>query len=168
MIQIIKISKKKKTIKKSLNIISEARKLLKKYKVVKEILKDYGYDKDIIDGIPISFSDEIDVTAKTIDGKIYLSEGLMSKSMNTIMRYLVHEIVHVFQHAKNEGKKQKEYREYLDDPDEREAFARQIQFHAQTKGKSSAEKYVKDLIDFHEISSDKKEDLENSLLNGLA
>ncbi len=168
MIQIIKVSKNKKTIRKSLNIISEARKLLKKDKVVKEILKDYGYKKDIIDGIPISFSDEIDVTAKTIDGKVYLSEGLMRKNMNTIMRYLIHEIVHVFQHAKNEGKKQKEYKEYLDDPDEREAFSRQIQFHARTKGEDKAKKYVKDLLNFHKVNPSKKEDLENSLLNGLA
>lgn len=92
----------------------------------------------------------------------------MRKNMNTIMRYLIHEIVHVFQHAKNEGKKQKEYKEYLDDPDEREAFARQVQFHAKTKGRKSAEKYVKDLMDFHKINPEKKKDLENSLLSELA
>ena len=40
--------------------------------------------------------------------------------MNMIMRYLIHELVHVFQHEKNEGKTQKKYKEYLDDPDEKE------------------------------------------------
>ena len=80
--QIVKISKKtkgKKIIRKSLRILSEAKKLLKKDKIVKEILKDYGHDKDIIDGIPVSFSDEIEVTAKTIDGKIILNSNLIKK-----------------------------------------------------------------------------------------
>ena len=87
--------------------------------------------------------------------------------MNVVMRYLIHELVHVFQHEKNEGKVQKEYKEYLDDPDEREAFSRQIQFHANTKGERVARKYVKELLDFHKVPESDKKELKKTLLKEI-
>jgi hypothetical protein len=99
------LAKKETSIESQIEVISKIKKFLKKDKVVHDICKDYNKDISDIDGISISFEKKLDVTAKTIDGKVFLNTSLMDEKFEIICRYVVHELTHVFQHMKKEFSK---------------------------------------------------------------
>jgi len=152
------LAKKETSIESQIEVISKIKKFLKKDKVVHDICKDYNKDISDIDGVSISFEKKLDVTAKTIDGKVFLNTTLMDEKFEIICRYVVHELTHVFQHMKKEFSKNKDKRkkEYLDRPEEIEAFQNQIKFDAKVRNKEKAIEYVDGLLDYHKIN-DKKE-----------
>lgn len=151
-----------------LEILSSLRKELKKDPTAIKIVKEYNQDMDILDGVPIDISNEIDVSAKTVNSRILLNKKLLKEPFEIIMRYLVHELVHVFQHFELEGKDDPyEGYDYLDRPDEIEAFQFQIEFDKNKRGEEDAVEYVEDLLEYHDIPDSDKEDKKEELLERI-
>ena len=78
---------------------------------------------------------------------------------------MIHELTHVFQHIDNEGKKQKHYEEYLDNPHEQEAFSVQLEY--QEDREKNVVKYLRDLMKYHKIPKRKEEDILNKLTENV-
>lgn len=163
---IIVIAKKKNNvIQSSIELLSKIKDNLKTSDIAKSICLEYGFDESIIDGIPISFSDDLDVSAKTINSKIELNSSLLNDSFEVVMRYAIHELVHALQHMKREGKGDPyKNKEYLDRPDELEAFQYQVEFENQAIGPDEAKEYVDELVDYHDIPDSEKETKKKELM----
>ncbi len=146
--------------------IKNIRKFLLSNEIALEICREFGYDKDIFLGIPISFSDDLDVSAKTTNGEMFVNTQLISEGYDIMLRYVVHELVHVFQHAKNKSKSDPYPGEdYLDRPDEIEAFQFQIEFDDEARGERSVVEYVEELLDYHDIPEKEKNEKAEELMD---
>jgi len=89
----------------------------------------------------------------------------MKKSFKIIMRYVIHELVHAIQHVKDYGEKQNDKKkDYLNRADEIEAFQYQVKYDKKHRGKEKTEKYVDGLLDFHDLSADKKEEKKEEIM----
>lgn len=154
---ILTAKKKKKidSIENQIEILADIKNFLKKDKVVKEICKEYNRKIEDLDGVSISFDPKLDVTAKTVDGKMFLNTSLLDEKFEIICRYVVHELTHVFQHMKKEFKKPDLGRResYLERPEEIEAFQNQIKFDANERSEEEVEKYVDGLLRYHKINN---------------
>jgi len=155
------------SIEESVKLIKQIKDELKNNDVAIEICKEYGFDSEIIDGVVIKF-DDIKTSAETINGEMVLNNELIKEEFEVMMRYPVHELVHVFQHMEREGSGGDPYEnyEYLDRPDEREAFKAQIKYEKQERSEEEAEEYVDELLDYHEIPEPEKEEKRIDLLGG--
>ncbi len=126
-----------------------------------EKCKEYKRDPSFIDEVHISF-EPLDVSAKTVNGKIFINEKLLHGDEEERMRYVIHEAVHVMQQedGKVDGKSDKDY---LDDPNEQEAFKTQISYMADHENPEEVQKYIEHLLDHHNIEGrergEKKEKL---------
>ena len=146
--------------------LSNIRAYLLKNDVAEDICKEFGFDKNILYGVSISFDSEIDVAAKTTDSKMLLNTSLLDEKFDIIMRYVIHELVHVFQHIKREGIDDPyDGMEYLERPDEVQAFQFQVEFQEDFSGENDAKEYVDDLIEYHEIDDNQKDDKKEELLD---
>ena len=153
---IYKEASKKHSVKKKLKTIEKIKKFIYKDSFFEDLFADYNKDIGLVEEIPIDFVSDLDVSAQTVNGSIKLNQKLMSKPFSLIMRYVVHEMVHVFQHMdglKDDGKK----KNYLDNKDEVEAFQKQIEFDANNNGNSKAISYTKKLIKFHKYPKAKRD-----------
>ena len=165
---IVVIAKSEKNILNDINeILSEIRQSLKENEIAQEICKEQGFDIDIIDGIPIEFEEDLDASAKTVDSKIRLSTSLLDEEFEIIMRYAIHELVHALQHMRLDNFESYDDLDYLDRPDELEAFQFQIAYDAQERGEDEAIDYVEDLIEYHEIPEDDKLSKKEELLEKI-
>lgn len=163
----LKVAMKSK-IEEKQKLFAEIRRHIKNSDIAKECLKEKKIGPWIFDAFPLDF-DEIDVTAKTINGTIYLNPKVLKMDFNIVMRYVIHEFVHVLQHIneeKNGDKKSDKDQEYLDRDDEIEAFQKQIKFDAKVRGPKAAEKYVDELLEFHKIKDRKEKKNKKNLLLG--
>ncbi len=152
-------------IQESIELLSRVKAELKSNDIAKEICREHGFTIDIIDGIPLDFSDEIETSARTTNSSIELNSRLMSEEFEVIMRYAIHELVHALQHMKMEGMEAFEDDTYLDRPDELEAFQYQIEYESEVMGKEVAEEYVENLVEYHEIPPEVKEEKKDELLD---
>jgi hypothetical protein len=158
-------ARQKRSLQYKTELLSKIRRLLKKDDICLQICSEFGHEPDILDGIPIEFDSKLDVSAKTINAKIYLNDSLLDEAFKVIMRYVVHELVHAFQHMnKISMKDEHKEKDYLDRPDELEAFQVQIKYDAKHRGKDKAEEYVDDLIEYHEIPKKQKEEKKEELM----
>ena len=164
MIKVIASKNKNNKLMSQMESLSKIRTSLMNDSIAKEICKENGIGTWFLASVPIRY-EEIEVTAKTVNGNIILNPKLMQKSFKIIMRYVIHELVHAIQHVKDYGKKQDDKRkDYLNREDEIEAFQYQVTYDNQTRGEEQAEKYVENLLDFHDISSDKREDKKEEIM----
>lgn len=149
----IKLAKNKSMdLEENLDYLVRIRKNLINNSVIKDICNEFGFDNEVILGVPISFSNDIDVAAKTKNGNMVLNSSLIEDDFDILMRYVVHEFVHVLQHVKNKSKKDLyEGEDYLDRPDEIEAFQFQIEYDEDNRGEDEVVEYVEELVDFHEV-----------------
>tara|TARA_A100001011_G_scaffold265255_1_gene274049 strand:+ start:2117 stop:2617 length:501 start_codon:yes stop_codon:yes gene_type:complete len=153
-----KIKDKKINLKKNIETVSRLRSSIKNNEIAKSICKENGFDESILDGIAISFRPDLDVKAKTKNGDIFLSQDILDEPMSRIISYLIHELTHVFQHIERIGKKDPyKNKEYLDRPDEIEAFKNQIEQDSKNRSDKKIMKYVEDLVDYHEVPKGKRE-----------
>lgn len=158
-------SKKKNTILDKIMLLAEIRSSLTADKIAKEICKENNIDEEFLFGVPISF-DKLDVSAKTIDGSIFLNEKLIEKSFDIVMRYVIHELVHAIQHTDSKSKIKKDKSEdYLDKETEKEAFTYQIKFDKENRGEKAAEEYVEELLDHHDINGKERDVKKEELLD---
>jgi hypothetical protein len=157
-------AKKKKPLEKKAELVAKVKKYIMADEVYRELCQEYNRSPSILDGIPVVFTDDIDVTAKTINAKVFLNSSLMDEGIHIIARYLLHELTHCFQHMEKEGKKRKEKdKVYLNRPEELEAFQYQIKFDSKKRPDHKVNDYVNNLISYHKIPKEerkkKKEEL---------
>ena len=157
----IKVSslKKEDNLMDQISCLTRIRESLVSDEIAKIICEDMGFDHKILSGVPIRF-EELDVSAKTVNSNISLNPKLMNKSFEIIMRYVIHELVHCFQHIKNYNKNNssKDDEDYLDDKDEIEAFQWQIKYDEESRGEEEAEEYVDELLEYHDVPDGEKGD----------
>lgn len=165
---IITAKKKKRDLEDEIEVLSKVKDELKKNDIAKEICKEHGFDIDIVDGIPIDFESDLEASAKTVDSRIFLNENLFDEEFDIIMRYVIHELVHALQHMKltSDGDPYENH-DYLDRPDEMEAFQYQIKFEEEEAGMDDVLEYVEELLEYHKIPKKKKNSKKKELLEKL-
>jgi hypothetical protein len=132
-------------------LIDNLRKRLKRTKVARRLCGKYGEDPDFIDSVLIRF-EPLDVSAKTVDGEILLNDKLLDGEVRDCLRYLAHELVHCLQqkHGKVEERKSDNV-DYLDDPNEKEAFKAQVDFMETTYTPEEIQTYLDGLMKHHDV-----------------
>lgn len=159
----IKISslKKEDNLMSQISYLARIRESLINDQIAKIICDDMGFDYKFLMGVPIRF-EKIDVSAKTVNSNISLNPKLMNKSFGIVMRYVIHELVHCFQHVKDYKKKKnndsKDNEDYLDDKDEIEAFQWQIKYDEESRGEEQVGEYVDDLLEYHDVPKTERDD----------
>lgn len=161
---IILANKEDSHLQSEIEILARVKRELRKNDIAKDICKEYGFNIDIIDGVPIEFEDDLGASAKTIDSCIKLDSGLLDEDFEVIMRYAIHELVHSLQHMKMIGVDPYDGEDYLNRGDELEAFQYQIEYEADAVGKEEAENYVDNLVEYHEVPPEKIEEKKKELL----
>ncbi len=160
--------KKDKPLEKKTKIVAKLKDYIRADEVYKELCQEYSQDPDILDGISVVFTDDIDVSAKTINAKIFLNSALLDEKIELTARYLLHELTHCFQHMEKEGKKQKQKdKVYLNRPEEMEAFQYQIKFDADKRSDKSVNKYVNDLLSYHDYPKEERPQKKKELMEKL-
>lgn len=134
-------------------IISLFRKYLKENHIILSICEKYKEKNtdEIIDNVPIRF-EPLDVSAKTVNGEIILNSELLKGDFRDNVRYLIHEFTHVLQQENGKvnsttGKDEN----YLDDPNEIEAFQNQIDYMEEVYSEKEIQEYMDQLLDHHNI-----------------
>ena len=114
--------------------------------------KEYGISPDFVGGVEISFDDDLDVSAKTINGEIFLN-GALFDADNWIdqIRYTLHELIHCMQQEAGKVNEKTNNEDYLDDPNEVEAFQAQIAYMADHESPKEIQEYLEQLLDHHNI-----------------
>ncbi|MFA5048998.1 MAG: hypothetical protein WC516_08295 [Patescibacteria group bacterium] len=141
--------------------------IIKKDKVYLDKCKEYDREPSFIDDVNVYFS-PIDVSAKTVNGEIFLNENLFNEPIEKQLRYLGgHEIIHVMQQeaGKVNGKVDKE--DYLDDPNEQEAFKTQLKFQCEHESAEEIQDYIENLLDHHDIRGKEREEKAKILVEDL-
>lgn len=130
---------------------------------VKEKFEEYGVSLDEIDDVHVEF-DELDVSAKTKDEKIYINKKLVEEKSQDPTHYLVHELVHYLQQSTDNVDHNKHKKEYLDRETELEAFKSQVDYKKREYSPEVAEEYVENLLDYHDIDGKDREEKREELL----
>lgn len=141
--------------------------LLKQSDVVKRLFEKYDTDIEDIDKMPIALVD-LPVSAKTKNGKVFINKKLLDDGdFEDHVHYIVHEATHWLQQKDGYARtKNRRDFDYLDLPEEIEAFKTQIEFMKEFYGKEVAEEYVDDLLDFHEFKGKEREKKKTELIGG--
>lgn len=148
---------------KDLKIIDRARKVVKKSDSVREIFQKYDLNIDEIDDIPVCFAD-IDVSARTEKGIIYLNESFRDKEKD-IPNYLAHEMTHYAQQTTGDGPTKGSTDDtYLDNEYEQEGFRVQTKYLSETEGDTVAKKYIDKVLRYHEVPKSEKKEKQQQLL----
>ena len=135
-------------------IIKILRKELKKQPMAQHLCKKYNEDLNFIDDIVIKF-EPIDVSAKTVNGEIILNSKLLEGKFRDNMRYLIHEFTHALQ-QENGMVEPSGNEDYLDDPNEIEAFQNQLDYMEETYNEREIQQYLEQLLDHHNIHGKKR------------
>jgi len=143
------------------------KKALKKEDEYLEKCEEYHKDKDFVDSVHISFEPDLDVSAKTVNGQIFLNDKLFDKEWDVQMRYIIHEIVHVMQQkdGKVQGKVDKD--DYLDDTNEQEAFTAQISYMCEHDDVEEVQEYIENLLTHHGIEGKERKEKAKKLTEDL-
>jgi hypothetical protein len=161
-------SSKMKSLERNTKMSARIKSYLKSDEIYRELCDEYGHDLDILDGIAVVFTNDIDVTAKTINAKVFLNSALLDEKIEIIARYLLHELTHCFQHMEKEGKKRKEKNKvYLNRPEELEAFQYQIKFDSKKRSEDKVNKYVNDLLSYHNIPKENRPKKRKELMDKI-
>jgi hypothetical protein len=152
-----------------LQMIEKVRARVKKSTVLKDMFEEYNVDLEEFDYIPMAFAD-LDVSARTDHGCIYFSYKLLEDgSFDSNDHYILHETNHFLQQcAKSKPTEGSNDDDYLDDPDEKEAFKAQTEFLEDTRGEDVAENYVDQLLDHHDVDGNERKERKDELLNRKA
>jgi hypothetical protein len=168
MIEVFAAQKKRHKLEKRTKMVAELKDFLKADQTYRELCEEYDHDESIIDGIPVVFTSEIDVTAKTVNAKVFINTSIIDDKFEIVARYLLHELTHCFQHMEKEGKKNKEKNKvYLNRPEEMEAFQYQIEFDARKRSDKKVNEYVNDLLSYHDIPKEKRPAKKEELMSKI-
>lgn len=159
---------KKKKLESRTKLVANLKQFLKADETFQDLCREYDQEIDILDGIPVVFTSDLDVTAKTINARVFLNSSLLDEKMEIIARYLLHELTHCLQHMKKEGEKKVKKKDiYLDRPEELEAFQYQIKFDADKRSDEKVNDYVNDLISYHKIPKEKRKEKKRDLMKKM-
>lgn len=159
---------KKKKIEEKTKMVAKVKQFLKADETYHDLCKEYNQKPEIIEGVPVVFTPDIDVTAKTIDAKVFLNSSLLDEKLEIIARYLLHELTHCFQHMEKEGKRKvRKNKIYLNRPEELEAFQYQIKFDADKRSDKKVNEYVNDLLSYHKIPKEKRPEKKKELMEKM-
>ena len=145
-------------------LIGELKAAIKQEEEYIEKCQEYGASVNFIDAVPISFDDNLDVSAKTVNKEIFLNGKLFDKGdWVDLMRYVLHEAIHVLQQANGmvDGKTDKE--DYLDDDNEIEAFQAQLSYMSKHEDPKEIQEYLENLLDHHDIKGKEREEKKEKL-----
>ena len=132
--------------------INKIKEFLKKETSYIDMCKEYNKDVDFVDNVNISYDDDLDVSAKTVNGDIFLNGKLFNNGdFNENARYFSHELSHVLQQKSNMVKETPSEDSYLDDPNEQEAFQYQVQYMNDHVPQEEIQEYLEHLLDHHDI-----------------
>lgn len=131
-------------------LVEQLRRRLKGTKVARRLCAKYGETPEFIDSIPIRFA-PLDVSAKTVDGEIMLNEKLLGGEPRDCLRYLVHELVHCLQQDHGKVDEKSNNVDYLDDPNEKEAFRAQVDFMETAYDPEYVQTYLDGLMSHHDV-----------------
>lgn len=142
-------------------LIKQMKAKVKKDPSVIKKFKEYGVSISDIDNVSVCFED-LDVSAKTKNKKIYINRGLIGKSDPTA--YLAHEIVHWAQQITN-NMQGANVKDYLSKPTEQEAFSTQIEYKKRNEGEKAGNEYLNDLLDYHGKDGKERQKIKKKLEN---
>lgn len=146
------------------NIIDLALQKLKQSNTIQELFEEYDVSIKELDYIPISFKEDLDVSARTEHGIIYLNSKLLDKT-NEVPPYLAHELRHFLQQTTGSHPTQgSDDGDYLDNTYEIEGFQTQTEFLSETEGDDVAEKYISKVLDFHDVPKKEQKERKKELL----
>lgn len=146
------------------DIIQKSLEFIAGTKVVQDMFDDFDVSLSELFLIPIIFQKNLNVSAQTKHGIIYLNNKL-KKEVKELAPYLTHEITHYLQQTTGDKPTQGSGDDdYLENPAEVEGFNNQTEFLSETEGNDKADKYIDQVLDHHDINDleerkDKKEDL---------
>jgi hypothetical protein len=132
-----------------------------------EKCKKYNKDVNLVDSVKISFDPNLDVSAKTVNGEIFLNDKLFDRDWDTQMRYVVHEMVHVMQQESGKVKEKVDKDDYLDDENEQEAFTSQISYMCDHDTPEEVQQYIEDLLTHHDIKGKERKEKAKELTEDL-
>jgi len=137
--------------------------LLKEHPVVLALFDKFSTDIEHIHDIPMEFAD-LETSAKAKKGRLYFNKAFLEDG-NFIddIHYMVHELVHALQQKNGRVHERRTGDHYLDDPAEIEAFKHQVEFIDAYKDGREAERYVDDLLKFHEFDGVEKDNKKKEL-----
>lgn len=148
-----------------LKIIEKIKARLKTNETVQKVFKKYGLNLDEIDYIPVCFAD-IDVSARTDHGIIYLNYGLLADGdFEEDDHYLVHEMTHFAQQTTGDGPTEGSTEDtYLDNKYEQEGFRAQTEYLSETRDDSAAKNYINKVLDHHDVPTKERDKRKEQLL----
>lgn len=147
--------------------VKELKELVKKDEVFIDKCKEYDTDPSFVDSVKVSFSPTLDVSAKTINGEIFLNDKLFHDDMSVQARYILHELTHCLQQDNNmvSGKTDKE--DYLDDENEQEAFGAQIAYMCEHEDAEEIQNYIENLLDHHNIKGKERREKAKKIIEEM-
>ena len=146
-----------KSHKELLPLLEKARGEIKKSDTVQDMCEEYGVDVSIIDLIPMCFAD-LEISAKTDKGVIYLNYKLVDDFLEKHLHYCVHEATHHLQQTLGDGPTKTPTKDnYLDCKEEKEGFQAQTEYLSETRDDKAAIKYIDKVLDYHDIPDPSKE-----------
>lgn len=164
----IKISKRdnRNMEQKAQNDIEHIKAALKKEPIVQKEFKKYKRNISDINNVSISFDPDLDVSAKTVNGKISLNAKMLEEDWQDYFHYAVHEITHYLQHTSGSCNGHAEQnKSYLDNESEIEAFQNQLKYREKTENKSEVNEYVEDLFNKHDVPKKERPEKRKELLD---
>lgn len=159
------LARLKKARKEKINrLVERLRNQIKTEDIYLDKCKEYKEKPNFINSVQISFA-PLDVSAKTINGEVFLNEKLLNEDFDTQARYILHESIHCLQqkYGKVKGKVDKE--DYLDDENEQEAFQAQIEYMQDHESPEEVQTYIEQLLDHHDIEGEEREEKKEILLD---
>lgn len=145
-------------------LINKALNTLKSDEVVIKMFQENDLDIDEIFYIPICFVDDLDVSARTEHGIIYLNSKLKENFEENI-HYLPHEITHFIQQTTGTKPTMGSTDDdYLDNKYEQEGFQNQTKYIANNHGDEKAEEYIEKVLEHHDVPEDEKDERKKDLL----
>lgn len=152
-----------------LKYINRLKKKIRDHEVFQEMLEEWDAEEDILDLIPVAFAD-LDVSARTDHGIIYLGYKLLDKDNNDNDmgndHYLIHEISHYLQQCYGDKPTQSsDDGDYLENEYEQEGFQNQTAYISDEYGEDDAEEYIEQVLDHHDAKGKDREHKKDELLN---
>lgn len=151
--------------KKQEDLIEQVINLLKEHELVRRLFRKFDIDPEYIHKIKINFGDT-GVSAKANKDSIVVNKKFLEDgNLVDDLHYIVHELVHVLQYLTGFVDKAKgcSFKHYLDNPLELQAFREQIRFIKEYKNQEEADTYLKELLDFHDITGKERAKKEHIL-----
>ena len=158
-----KISKRDGLDEKAKSDIEHIKAALKEEPIVQKMFKKHKRNVDEIDNVSIKFDPNLDVSAKTINGDIFLNAEMLKDNWKDYFHYAIHEMQHYLVHTSGKCQDHNNY-EYLDDPAEIEAFQNQLAYKEKTEPKAQVNEYLDELFDKHDLSKSDRRKKKKELL----